>query len=315
MQTLNFLKDSIGKVRICLVIDNALDNLSFLEEAKTYLTLPFAKDNLVLVTARSIDVMRKLKISSSACMRIPTLKRNEVIFLFSHHTSCDISNLSSRGYDTLEKLVEQCPFQVEDMSTSEYHPLALKVLGSQVGVDIEGWQHIVRKHCSTENIHPIFSILRSSYDLLRPQYQRMYLDLALYQLDRKHYCYAMWRYVHGERDKNFMLKLVSFHPQHFLVVNCMKFTIAHLKSFFPYPNTNVMHRGNTKYFNTNFINGIFGVVLIFKLVYVFIFVIGGFGYFMTRIPNLFNHICSFFMALNPRGLQFFSLLQSLQLWK
>lgn len=57
---------------------------------------------------------------------------------------CDISLLFSRQYDRLEKLVEQCCFQLRDMSTSEYHPLSLKVLGSQVGLDTKGWQILLR---------------------------------------------------------------------------------------------------------------------------------------------------------------------------
>ena len=83
--------------------------------------------------------------------------------------------------------MEQRCFQLEDVSTSKYHPLSLKVLDSQADPKTKGWQNIFTNHCSTKNIQHIFSILRSSYYLLHPQYQRMYLDLTLYQLGCKHY--------------------------------------------------------------------------------------------------------------------------------
>lgn len=88
----------------------------------------------------------------------------------------------------------------------------------------------------------------------------------------------MRHYMHGERDENFVLKLVSFNLQLLLFFNLIyEDTITYMKSFYPSPNNIVVHRGNTKYFNTKFINGNFGVVLIFKLVHLCIFVTSGFG--------------------------------------
>lgn len=112
--------------------------------------------------------------------------------------------------NALGKVVEQCCFKV-DISTSEYHPLALKVLGVRVGPVAQEWQKFDFKQYTKENIHPIFSILRSGYDALRPLYQRMFIDLAVYQADwTSHaYFYNVWRYVHGERDEDALVKLVS----------------------------------------------------------------------------------------------------------
>lgn len=112
--------------------------------------------------------------------------------------------------NALGKVVEQCCFKV-DISTSEYHPLALKVLGVRVGPVAQEWQKFDFKQYTKENIHPIFSILRSGYVALRPLYQRMFIDLAVYQADwTSHaYFYNVWRYVHGERDEDALVKLLK----------------------------------------------------------------------------------------------------------
>nr|PNR42739.1 hypothetical protein PHYPA_017569 [Physcomitrium patens] len=92
-----------------------------------------------------------------------------------------------------------------------HYSAIMQVLGVRVGPVAQEWQKFDFKQYTKENIHPIFSILRSGYDALRPLYQRMFIDLAVYQADwTSHaYFYNVWRYVHGERDEDALVKLLK----------------------------------------------------------------------------------------------------------
>ncbi|KAG0599545.1 hypothetical protein M758_12G160500 [Ceratodon purpureus] len=210
---LQILKDRISDQRIFLVIDNVNETSS--SEAKTFLGLPFKVGSLILVTARSITTLENLNISWRSCVKVPALQKEEAVALLTQHAGCD--KLSSEHKETLGKFVDKCCFNVEDWSLQEYHPLALKVLGTRMGPDPREWCKIVIdfKHPGNEGEHPLFSILRSSYDTLRPQiYQMMFMDLILGR-NGSTYCInshdMAWRlrYLYNEETYTFIFELLE----------------------------------------------------------------------------------------------------------
>ena len=95
----------------------------------------------------------------------------------------------------MKRCVEECSFsrgvEVGDgyfEEKNEYHPLALKVLGSELGSlgnEAWRWEKKLEKlksdkfNLSLEKKHRVFSILRFGYDALCIQEQRIFMDLAL----------------------------------------------------------------------------------------------------------------------------------------
>ena len=214
---MTLLKHHIPKQKVCLIIDNVSDNQTVFEEAKTLLSLPFEEGSLVLVTARSSIVLEKLKIHKKAMMRVPALSTGEAQTLFSQHAGCDTTSLTAGQNRTMERFVERCNFRVEGMASQEYHPLALKVLGTRVGPYPEEWHKlkIDFKYYENEDTHPIFSILRSSYDALNLVFQRMFLDIALLvgnDANGVGLLGVQWqmRCLYGETDEGSISDMVSF---------------------------------------------------------------------------------------------------------
>ena len=98
--------------------------------------------------------------------------------------------------------------------SSHYHPLALQALGRQlgsIGCDSEQWWAILKGNDifnpSRESQHPVFSILRRSFDALNIQDQLLFMDAALfvphikgriwYSLGYKLNFYEWFGMVHG----------------------------------------------------------------------------------------------------------------------
>jgi hypothetical protein len=178
---LQLLKQHAPHHKACLVIDNVSNDQASIEEAKGYLHLTFQDGSVVFETARSRAILKILKVKWKICMKIPSLLEHEAKALFIHHAECATSGLSELEEEALEKLMKHCCFRVGD-AKQEYHPLALRVLGTRVGtVDTKEWLDIAANLniYVTGNVLPVFSILRSSYDNLSSECQRMFLDLAL----------------------------------------------------------------------------------------------------------------------------------------
>lgn len=201
-----------------MILDNVSDDHIFFEEARTLLNLPFKNGSLILVTARSRIVLENLKIPKKATMKIPALSTVEANALFSQHAGCDRTSLTEGQKKLMENFVERCSFSVEGMASKEYHPLALKVLGTRVGPHPEKWQNIRIdfKYYENEDRHPIFSILRSSYDALNPDYQRMFLDIAIRGSEKEFAAElntefeVSWhmRFLYGETDERATSEMV-----------------------------------------------------------------------------------------------------------
>jgi hypothetical protein len=164
-----------------LALDNVQDDYKSLEVAQTYFKASYGCGSVVLVTARSVDVLQKLNLDECQCLEMPELEENEARSLF---LSC--ANLPSNHQvdeALLKDCIERCHFLKGDGKSRHHHPLALKVLGQQLGCNIKQWPAQLRNidmfsHLN-DSKHPIFSILRKSFDLLNCEHQMVFMDLAL----------------------------------------------------------------------------------------------------------------------------------------
>jgi hypothetical protein len=87
----------------------------------------------------------------------------------------------------ISSCVQRCCFQKGGGISYHYHPLALQALGEQlgrVGYVPERWWALLNEidffNPSREPEHPVFSILRKSFDALNAQDQLLFMDAALF---------------------------------------------------------------------------------------------------------------------------------------
>ena len=207
---MQLLRDELPKQKICLVIDNITDDQKSIWEAINYLRVSFKKGSMVLIIARSIDVLKKVSNHLEICFRVPALQEHEAADLFIHWAQCDRSKLSEEERILLVKFVNQCCFKVKDEDVGEYHPLALKVLGTHIGSNPQEWESKDIDFKSFSN--PMFSILRTNFDSLRNhRSKKMFIDMALNK-NGTTYDDLMWqiRFLHNERNDTFFSRWVCF---------------------------------------------------------------------------------------------------------
>jgi hypothetical protein len=181
------LKSHAVKERVFLALDNVSDESK--EQAKSYLEANFGGGSVVLVTARSLDQLQCLGIHKDHCFAMLELELEEAKSLFLSYTRLKKNEVDQ---ELLEKCVERCYFFNGLSSTSSsggyhYHPLALRVLGSEVGDFIRldmtrqaaMLTRIVTFNLSRKKEHGVFSILRSSFDSLLEEDQLLFLLIAL----------------------------------------------------------------------------------------------------------------------------------------
>lgn len=174
---------------VFLVLDNISDNQ--VEEAQMYLKGEFKQGSKVLVTSRSLGTLQRLHIRDCDCMGMPELEEEDATRLFLYYAA-PLEPLNDTDKDIINQCVEQCRFLKMNIGlkahTHHYLPLALKVLGSQLGgksPDPSEWKERLNKpkdrmfNQFNERQHPVFSVLRQGYDWLCPEQQHMFLDLAL----------------------------------------------------------------------------------------------------------------------------------------
>jgi hypothetical protein len=132
------------------------------------------------------------------CLEMPELDVEEARSLF-----CKSSNLeltSEVDGELIMRCVERCRFRKDDNSgSSHYHPLSLDVLGKQLGcIDLREWRVQLDEidkdifNLSKESDHPIFSILRRSFDGVSEEDQLLFMDVALFTPNR---IYMRWEYL------------------------------------------------------------------------------------------------------------------------
>ncbi|KAG0580767.1 hypothetical protein KC19_4G197800 [Ceratodon purpureus] len=191
-QCLDLLKRHIDQERpVFLCLDNISDKPEFIRHATTYLKLGFAKGSVILVTARSLGELMCLNsnLHQSNCIIMPELEESEARTLFLNHAFSNkhaAAEVNNRP-DLISSCVQRCYYLKGD-GTFHYHPLALQVLGELlgcVGYDSRLWEEHLQKidMFSAElsgNDHPVFSILRTSYDSLSPEVQMLFMDITLF---------------------------------------------------------------------------------------------------------------------------------------
>ncbi|KAG0627855.1 hypothetical protein M758_2G233100 [Ceratodon purpureus] len=185
----NALKEGSIKDPVFLALDNMSDEDASIREVQTYLLGRLPAESIVIVTARSKDWLLRVRpfIDESKCMQMPELMLDEAKSLFKK--SCDVESRNDVDEKLIFRCLERCYFQKEDGNGSfHYHPLALDVLGRQLSrlTDLKEWVILLDRidedifNQSRENNHPIFSILRKSFDALSPGNQLLLMDVALY---------------------------------------------------------------------------------------------------------------------------------------
>ncbi|KAG0588925.1 hypothetical protein KC19_2G278800 [Ceratodon purpureus] len=188
-QLRNALKEGSIKDPVFLALDNMSDEDASIREVQTYLLGRLPAESIVIVTARSKDWLLRVRpfINESKCMQMPELMLDEAKSLFKK--SCDVESRNDVDEKLILRCLERCYFQKEDGNGGfHYHPLALDVLGRQLSrlTDLKEWVILLDRidedifNQSRENNHPIFSILRKSFDALSPGNQLLLMDVALY---------------------------------------------------------------------------------------------------------------------------------------
>jgi hypothetical protein len=181
--------------KVFLVLDNVGDHQVEVEEAIMYLKLLYHEGSIVLLTSRSLDILHnRLHISRLHCMEMPNLGHKGAIDVFLHYSGISKDSIKGDELNIVIGCVEECRFGTGGDATSSckakstYHPLALKVLGSQfrsIGLEVCRWKESLGKlkvdkfNMLKDKKHPIFSVLRLGYDALRQQEQYIFLDLSL----------------------------------------------------------------------------------------------------------------------------------------
>ena len=183
MQCFNLLKRDLHKRRVFLAIDNVY-NEKTIEQAKLYLKTRYEPGSIMIVTARSLGLLQNLKIDEKNCIEMPELEEDEAKHLFLYHASPE----TEVDEEFVLRCVERCYFGKGDGKSYHYHPLALKVLGTQVGYESEPWNLQFDEmdifNQLREKNHPIFSILRKSFDTLLLEDQLLFMDAALFCPER-----------------------------------------------------------------------------------------------------------------------------------
>ncbi|KAG0621673.1 hypothetical protein M758_3G039500 [Ceratodon purpureus] len=181
----NRLQRDMTNIGVFLAIDNASGATS--KQALTLLRAKYGPGSVVLVTARSIDVLKSLRINESECIAMPELEIDEAKALFLYHAACIPNTHNEADEELISSCVQRCCFRKGGGISYHYHPLALQALGEQLGrvgyVPGKWWallNEIDFFNPFREPEHPVFSILRKSFDALNAQDQLLFMDAALF---------------------------------------------------------------------------------------------------------------------------------------
>ncbi|KAG0601427.1 hypothetical protein M758_11G109900 [Ceratodon purpureus] len=189
----SLLKQNIIKQKVFIAIDNVFDSSKCLEEAGAYLKLNYSPNSVVVVTARSLDQLEMVKIEKTNCMEMPDLEKDEARSLFLYHAT-DAGRVQDApevevGEEIIKRCLKKCYFGKGREGKHHYHPLALEVLGRQLVYNLEPWKvqldeldagDAFNQLRERESQHPIFSILRRSFDMLGDEDQLLFMDAALF---------------------------------------------------------------------------------------------------------------------------------------
>ncbi|KAG0608491.1 hypothetical protein M758_8G109700 [Ceratodon purpureus] len=182
------IKRTIKNHKVLLAMDNVSDSQHVVDFATDLLRAEFMQGSIVIIAARSLAQLQTLNIHEGECVEMVELLENEAMSLFLHYAAPKL-HLKDVGPTTVQLItqcVQRCHFGKGDGISHHYHPLALKVLGAQLGNDPEEWleklneSDTFNQYREKEDMHPVFSILRRSFDTLNNEDQALFMDVALF---------------------------------------------------------------------------------------------------------------------------------------
>lgn len=195
-QLVGILKERLQRQKVFLVLDNVWENQ--IDDVCRFLQASYKDGSKVLVTSRSLSVLKTLSISKSGCLEMPKLKEEDAINIFLHYVGL-CKPINDNDEKIIKICVRRCQFFTMDLvgglqcceyDSGQYFPLALKVFGSHLrsisAVDPSKWMESLKKldshkfNPSKERQHPIYHILRHGYDALCAEEKSIFLDLALF---------------------------------------------------------------------------------------------------------------------------------------
>ena len=192
VQVHSLLKEHVPKHRLFLVVDNVWDQQDLIKEARSFLSLPFKEGSVVLVTARSMEILNLLKniIPRENCFSTPFLDTDAATNLFLNAVGDKTFSKLDLNKQTLTKtFVRSCCFSLPDSYYGqEYHPLALRVLGRYVGQYPGPWENIKVDFISmgeNEEIDPLFSMLEIAWEPLATKCRSLFLDVVHFSETRQ----------------------------------------------------------------------------------------------------------------------------------
>ncbi|KAG0570620.1 hypothetical protein KC19_6G175600 [Ceratodon purpureus] len=191
----NLLKNSC-KQKIFLAIDNVWPGSKSLEEAKKYLNnLDFHEESVVIVTSRVEGTLTSLGVRKEDCFAMPSLEEEDATNLFLYHATSGNQILNDNDKQAIRECIRLCYFSTGKLNDRHYLPLALKALGLQLGNRFEKrpseWvkalQDVRNFDSLQDEVNPVFSILRSSFDCLKLAEQNLFMDLVVFFPDDFYY--------------------------------------------------------------------------------------------------------------------------------
>lgn len=188
------MKRTIKTKRVLLAIDNVYESHQIVNQAKDILRSGFEEGSLVVVTARSLEELQNLGIHENECMEMPELLEDEAMSLFLYHAApgLHLRNVEFDMRELIRQCVQQCRFGKGKGSSYHYHPLALKVLGGQLGNNPGQWLEKLKgidpfnQYQENDDMHPIFSILGRSFKSLNEEDQFLFLDAAIFNASQNY---------------------------------------------------------------------------------------------------------------------------------
>jgi hypothetical protein len=221
------------KQAVFLAIDNMSDNIKSIEQAKIFLSAGFDNGSIVIVTARSLEVLKlcHLGIDGSNCLEMPELQKDEAKSLFMENANFDCETRMDVDDEIIDSCLKRCYFKKGDGKSYHYHPLALKVLGVQLGCskyDRNKWATKLKEldlfNLHREEEHPIFSILRKSFDILSSMDRMLFMDVALFLPGERFLNLNMTSFewlsmVHGTNVRDIMERVRLFFVHYFQCEN------------------------------------------------------------------------------------------------
>ena len=178
--------------KVFLALDNVTDAPEILEEVLWYLSVSYGVGSMILVTSRSLEVLlSELQIAKTHCLEVPDLIETEAISLFLQAGPSN-KHLELSSYSDDEQLrvvegVQRALFTRKLRPGEQFHPLALKALASRLGKLInkpELWRNTLANldlKFTQHKVHPIFSILGSSFEMLPEEEKLIFMDVALFR--------------------------------------------------------------------------------------------------------------------------------------